>query len=97
MHTELKYIDSFRHNIVKQVIEQGLEVAKVARKAGISKVLLNDWVEDTLQRKSNHRQQDQLATRAIQKENWELKRQNDLLKKVIEQAEGQYRDWPMVG
>jgi len=84
MHTELKYIDSFRHNIVKQVIEQGLEVAKVARKAGISKVLLNDWVEDTLQRKSNHRQQDQLATRAIQKENWELKRQNDLLKKVID-------------
>ena len=84
MHTEHKYIDSFRHNIVKQVIEQGLEVAKVARKAGISKVLLNDWVEDTLQRKSNHRQQDQLATRAIQKENWELKRQNDLLKKVID-------------
>ena len=84
MHTELKYIDSFRHNIVKQVNEQGLEVAKVARKAGISKVLLNDWVEDSLQRKSNHRQQDQLATRAIQKENWELKRQNDLLKKVID-------------
>lgn len=84
MQTELKYIDSFRQSIVKQVIEQGLEVAKVARKAGISKVLLNDWVEDTLQLKANHKQQDQIATRAIQKENWELKRQNDLLKKVID-------------
>ena len=49
MQTELKYIDSFRQSIVKQVIEQGLEVAKVARKAGISKILLTDWVEDTLQ------------------------------------------------
>jgi len=84
MQTELKYIDSFRHNMVKQVIEQGLEVAKVARKAGISKALLNDWVEDTLQRKANHQKQDRIATRAIQKENWELKRQNDLLKKVID-------------
>lgn len=84
MQTELKYIDSFRQNIVKQVIEQGLEIAKVARKAGISKVLLNDWVEDTLQLKAKHKQHDQIATRAIQKENWELKRQNDLLKKVID-------------
>ena len=84
MQTELKYIDSFRHNIVKQVIEQGLEVAKVARKAGIPKVLLNDWVEDTLQRKTSHKQQAEVAARSIQKENWELKRQNDLLKKVID-------------
>lgn len=84
MQTELKYIDSFRHNIVKQVIEQGLEVAKVARKAGIPKVLLNDWVEDTLQRKASHKQQAEVAARSIQKENWELKRQNDLLKKVID-------------
>ncbi len=84
MQTELKYIDSFRQSIVKQVIEQGLEVAKVARKAGISKVLLNDWVEDTLLLKAKHKQHDQIATRAIQKENWELKRQNDLLKKVID-------------
>lgn len=84
MQTELKYIDSFRQNIVKQVIEQGLEVAKVARKAGISKILLNDWVEDTLQQQKSRKRQDEIATRAIQKENWELKRQNDLLKKVID-------------
>ncbi len=84
MQTELKYIDSFRQSIVKQVIEQGLEVAKVARKAGISRVLLTDWVEDTLLQKASNKEQDQIAARAIQKENWELKRQNDLLKKVID-------------
>lgn len=83
MPTKLKYIDSFRNSVVKMVLEQGQEVTKVARQMGISNALLNSWIDDRLNMLDNG---DLTLNRfrKIRQENRELKRQNDLLKKVID-------------
>lgn len=83
MPTKLKYIDSFRNSVVKMVLEQGQEVTNVARQMGISNALLNSWIDDRLNMLDNG---DLTLNRfrKIRQENRELKRQNDLLKKVID-------------
>ncbi len=83
MSAKARYVDSFRNKVIQMVIHQGQELNNVARQFGIPNTLLSSWIDDLPQ---NIESGDRTATRLrkIQRENWELKRQNDLLKKVID-------------
>jgi len=83
MTTKINYINSFRNKVIQKVIDQGLEVSNVARQFGISNALLNSWIDDSFNTLDGGNRAMQ-KVRKLQKDNWELKRQNDLLKKVID-------------
>ncbi len=86
MTTEKRYIDSFRDQMVSKAIQQGFQIARVADETGISKVLLGGWVlnhiKDALAEfeKADHDK----AIKSLQASNTDLKRENELLKKMLQ-------------
>ena len=86
MTTEKRYIDSFRNQMVTKAIQQGFQIARVADEIGISKVLLGGWVLNHIKDAMAEFEEDDhdKTIKHLQESNTNLKRENELLKKMLQ-------------
>jgi transposase len=82
------YSDEYKRNAVKMHVEDGKSMAAVSRELGIGENTVRTWVDAIKEHKgdafvgSGHLHKEDAKIKALEKENRDLREENEILKKV---------------